>query len=116
MSEEKGFAVWLDSRMPTLKILWNDHMAKYYAPKNFNFWYYFGVLAMVVLVIQLVTGVWLLMSYQGSAEQAFASVEYIMRDVELGWVIRYARRIHVFSCRLHAYVPRIDVWLLQATS
>ena len=49
MSEEKGFAVWLDSRMPTLKILWNDHMAKYYAPKNFNFWYYFGVLAMVVL-------------------------------------------------------------------
>ena len=62
-------------------------MSKYYAPKNFNFWYYFGVLSMVVLVIQLVTGVWLTMSY--SPATAFASVEYIMRDVEYGWLLRY---------------------------
>ncbi|MDB9734715.1 cytochrome b N-terminal domain-containing protein [Porticoccaceae bacterium] len=128
MSEEKGFAVWLDSRMPTLKILWNDHMAKYYAPKNFNFWYYFGVLAMVVLVIQLVTGVWLLMSYQGSAEQAFASVEYIMRDVELGWVIRYAHStgasmfflvvyMHMFRGLMYGSYkpPRELVWIFGMT-
>ena len=90
MSNETGFAAWLNSRMPTLQREWKRHMSEYYAPKNFNFWYYFGVLSMVVLVIQLVTGIWLLMSYQGSAEQAFASVEYIMRDVDMGWIIRYA--------------------------
>jgi len=114
--------------MPTLKILWNDHMAKYYAPKNFNFWYYFGVLAMVVLVIQLVTGVWLLMSYQGSAEQAFASVEYIMRDVELGWIIRYAHStgasmfflvvyMHMFRGLMYGSYkpPRELVWIFGMT-
>ena len=90
MIEDKGFAAWFNSRMPSAKAMWEVHMSKYYAPKNFNFWYYFGVLSLVVLVIQLVTGIWLLMSYQGSAEEAFASVEYIMRDVELGWIIRYA--------------------------
>ena len=74
MSNETGFAAWINSRMPTLQREWKRHMSEYYAPKNFNFWYYFGVLSMVVLVIQLVTGIWLLMSYQGSAEQAFASV------------------------------------------
>ena len=128
MSEEKGFAAWLDSRMPTLKREWNRHMAEYYAPKNFNFWYYFGVLAMVVLVIQLVTGVWLLMSYQGSAEQAFASVEYIMRDVELGWVIRYAHStgasaffivvyMHMFSGLMYGSYkpPRELVWIFGMT-
>ena len=115
MSNETGFAAWLDSRMPTLKREWNRHMAEYYAPKNFNFWYYFGVLSMVVLVIQLITGIWLLMSYQGSSEQAFASVEYIMRDVELGWVIRYCtqyRCLCVLYGDLSPYVPRPDVRLL----
>ena len=128
MSENKGFAAWLDSRMPTLKVLWNDHMAEYYAPKNFNFWYYFGVLSMIVLVIQLVTGVWLLMSYQGSAEQAFASVEYIMRDVELGWVIRYAHStgasmffvvvyMHMFRGLMYGSYkpPRELVWIFGMT-
>ncbi len=90
MDKHSDFASWLDARLPTLKREWNRHMAEYYAPKNFNWMYYFGVLSIVVLLIQLVTGVWLLMSYQGSAEQAFASVEYIMRDVEYGWIIRYA--------------------------
>ena len=128
MSENKGFAAWLDSRMPTLKVLWNDHMAEYYAPKNFNFWYYFGVLSMIVLVIQLVTGVWLLMSYQGSAEQAFASVEYIMRDVELGWIIRYAHStgasmffvvvyMHMFRGLMYGSYkpPRELVWIFGMT-
>lgn len=83
-----GLVNWTDERFP-LTSLWNEHLAKYYAPKNFNFWYYFGSLAMLVLVIQLVTGIWLTMSYKPSAADAFASVEYIMRDVDWGWLIRY---------------------------
>ncbi|MBT8430346.1 MAG: cytochrome b N-terminal domain-containing protein, partial [Gammaproteobacteria bacterium] len=67
----------------------NEHLAQYYAPKNFNFWYFFGSLAMLVLVLQIVTGVWLAMMYKPSAADAFASVEYIMRDVEYGWLLRY---------------------------
>jgi ubiquinol-cytochrome c reductase cytochrome b subunit len=69
--------------------LWNDHLAKYYAPKNFNFWYFFGSLALLVLVLQIVTGIFLTMNYKPDAALAFASVEYIMRDVEWGWLIRY---------------------------
>ncbi|MBT7626734.1 MAG: cytochrome b [Proteobacteria bacterium] len=69
--------------------LWNEHVGQYYAPKNFNFWYYFGVLALVVLAIQILTGIWLVMSYKPDANFAFASVEYMMRDVEWGWLIRY---------------------------
>ena len=79
---------WVDARFPLLQ-LWNDHLARYYAPKNFNFWYFFGSLALLVLAIQIVTGIWLTMNYKPSAELAFASVEYIMRDVEWGWWIRY---------------------------
>ncbi len=69
--------------------MWEDHLSKYYAPKNFNFYYFFGSLALLVLVNQLLTGIWLTMSYEPSAEGAFASVEYIMRDVEYGWILRY---------------------------
>ena len=69
--------------------LWKAHLSEYYAPKNFNFWYYFGSLAMLVLVIQIVTGIFLTMHYKPDAAQAFASVEYIMRDVPWGWLIRY---------------------------
>ncbi|MBT5230675.1 MAG: cytochrome b [Methylococcales bacterium] len=68
---------------------WNKHLAQYYAPKNFNFWYYFGSLALLMLVNQILTGVWLTMNYKPDAELAFASVEFIMRDVEWGWLIRY---------------------------
>jgi ubiquinol-cytochrome c reductase cytochrome b subunit len=83
-----GLIDWTDDRFP-LTSLWNEHLAKYYAPKNFNFWYYFGSLAMLALVIQLLTGIWLAMMYKPSAAEAFASIEYIMRDVEFGWLIRY---------------------------
>jgi ubiquinol-cytochrome c reductase cytochrome b subunit len=83
-----GLLGWIDERFPLTKV-WNEHLAQYYAPKNFNFWYYFGSLAMLVLVLQIVTGIWLAMNYKPSAEDAFASVEYIMRDVEWGWLIRY---------------------------
>ncbi|MCW9079758.1 MAG: cytochrome b N-terminal domain-containing protein [Gammaproteobacteria bacterium] len=79
---------WIDERFPATKV-WNEHLAQYYAPKNFNFWYFFGSLAMLVLVLQIVTGVWLAMLYKPSAENAFASVEYIMRDVDFGWLLRY---------------------------
>src|SRR6056297_2727014 len=79
---------WVDERLPVIEA-WNKHLGKYYAPKNFNIWYFFGSLAMLVLVNQLVTGIWLTMSYNPSAEGAFASVEYIMRDVEWGWLLRY---------------------------
>jgi ubiquinol-cytochrome c reductase cytochrome b subunit len=79
---------WIDERFPATKV-WNEHLAEYYAPKNFNFWYFFGSLAMLVLVLQIVTGVWLAMLYKPSAEDAFASVEYIMRDVDYGWLLRY---------------------------
>jgi ubiquinol-cytochrome c reductase cytochrome b subunit len=79
---------WVDERFP-LMWYWNKHVGQYYAPKNFNFWYFFGVLMMLVLTIQIVTGIWLAMNYKPSAEHAFASVEYIMRDVEWGWWFRY---------------------------
>ena len=79
---------WVDQRFPLMS-LWREHLAEYYAPKNFNFWYYFGSLALVVLVLQIATGIFLVMHYKPDAAQAFASVEYIMRDVPGGWLIRY---------------------------
>jgi len=80
---------WFENRFPTLFEAYRVHMAEYYAPKNFNFWYIFGSLAMLVLVIQIVTGIFLVMHYKPDAALAFASVEYIMRDVPWGWLIRY---------------------------
>ncbi|CCQ10367.1 Ubiquinol--cytochrome c reductase, cytochrome B subunit [Pseudoalteromonas luteoviolacea B = ATCC 29581] len=79
---------WIDERIPMTRV-WNMHIAQYPAPKNFNFWYLFGSLAILVLVNQILTGIWLTMNFVPSAEGAFASVEYIMRDVEYGWLLRY---------------------------
>lgn len=113
----------IDARFPLTKI-WNEHLAKYYAPKNFNFWYFFGALALLVLVIQVVTGIWLTMNYKPSADEAFASVEYIMRDVSWGWLIRYMHStgasaffvviyLHMFRALLYGSYkkPRELVWL-----
>jgi ubiquinol-cytochrome c reductase cytochrome b subunit len=90
--QEKGrmaqLVDWIDARFPMTRFM-KEHASEYYAPKNFNFWYYFGSLALVVLVLQIVTGIFLTMNYKPSAADAFASVEYIMRDVEWGWLIRY---------------------------
>jgi ubiquinol-cytochrome c reductase cytochrome b subunit len=83
-----GLLGWIDARFPLSK-MWNEHLAEYYTPKNFNFWYYFGSLALLVLVMQILTGIWLTMNYKPDAELAFKSVEYIMRDVNWGWLIRY---------------------------
>ncbi len=79
---------WVDDRFPLTK-LWKEHLSEYYAPKNFNFWYFFGSLALLVLVIQIVSGIFLTMHYKPDAGLAFYSVEYIMRDVDWGWLIRY---------------------------
>lgn len=119
-----GLRDWVDDRFPLMQ-LWNDHMGQYYAPKNFNFWYYFGVLSMVVLALQIVTGIWLTMNYKPDAELAFASVEYIMRDVEWGWLIRYMHStgasafflviyLHMFRALLYGSYkkPRELLWVL----
>lgn len=79
---------WIDDRFPATKV-WNEHLAEYYAPKNFNFWYFFGSLALLVLVNQILTGIWLTMNYNPSGEEAYRSVEFIMRDVDWGWLLRY---------------------------
>jgi ubiquinol-cytochrome c reductase cytochrome b subunit len=79
---------WIDARFPMTK-MWKEHASEYYAPKNLNFWYYFGILATMVLAIQIITGIFLTMNYKPDAAQAFASVEFIMRDVPGGWLIRY---------------------------
>ena len=114
---------WVDDRFPATK-MFEDHMSKYYAPKNFNFWYFFGSLALLVLVNQLLTGIWLAMMYTPTAEGAFDSVEYIMRDVDYGWLIRYMHStgasaffvviyLHMFRALLYGSYqkPRELVWL-----
>jgi ubiquinol-cytochrome c reductase cytochrome b subunit len=87
-AKKNAFMAWIDARLPVTQAF-EKHMSKYYAPKNFNVWYMFGVLSMFVLVNQLLTGIWLTMNYVPSSDGAFASVEYIMRDVDYGWILRY---------------------------
>ncbi|WP_397471320.1 cytochrome bc complex cytochrome b subunit, partial [Rheinheimera sp.] len=84
----KNLMSWIEYRLPFMEKM-NLHVMQYPAPKNFNFWYFFGSLAMLVLVNQILTGIWLTMNFVPSAEGAFASVEYIMRDVDYGWLLRY---------------------------
>lgn len=88
-SAQEKLTNWFENRFPTAFYEYKKHMSEYYAPKNFNFWYVFGALAMLVLVIQIVTGIFLVMHYKPDAALAFGSVEYIMRDVPWGWLIRY---------------------------
>ena len=121
------FMEWVDARFPATK-MWEDHLSKYYAPKNFNFFYFFGSLALLVLVNQILTGIWLTMSYNPTAEGAFASVEYIMRDVEFGWILRYLHStgasaffvvvyLHMFRGLLYGSYqkPRELVWIFGMT-
>ena len=118
-----AFRDWVDARLPIMRA-WDTHMGGYYAPKNFNFWYFFGVLSLLVLVNQLLTGIWLTMSYTPNAEGAFASVEYIMRDVEYGWILRYMHStgasaffivvyLHMFRALLYGSYqkPRELIWI-----
>lgn len=118
-----GLLGWIDARFPLTK-LWREQVSEYYAPKNFNVWYLFGSLALLVLVNQIVTGIFLTMSYKPDAELAFASVEYIMRDVEWGWLIRYLHStgasaffvvvyLHMFRALLYGSYqkPRELLWI-----
>jgi ubiquinol-cytochrome c reductase cytochrome b subunit len=119
-----GFMKWIDDRFPFTETM-KAHATEYYASKNFNLWYVFGVLATVVLVLQLVTGIFLTMNYKPAAADAFASVEYIMRDVEWGWLIRYMHStgasfffivvyLHMFRAMLYGSYkkPRELIWII----
>ncbi|MFM9912946.1 MAG: cytochrome bc complex cytochrome b subunit [Methylophilaceae bacterium] len=119
----KSALAWIDARFPLTSTV-KAHLSEYYAPKNFNFWYYFGALALLVLVIQIVTGIFLTMNYKPDASMAFASVEYIMRDVTGGWIIRYMHStgasmffvvvyLHMFRGLLYGSHrnPRELIWL-----
>src|SRR6478609_4543881 len=116
---------WVNARAPGMMPVYRKHMTEYYAPKNFNFWYFFGSLALLVLVNQIVTGIFLTMHFKPAADQAFASIEYIMRDVEWGWLIRYMHStgaslffivvyLHMFRGLMYGSYkkPRELVWLL----
>lgn len=124
MGSYSGFNKWLNDRLPVTRFF-EDHMSKYYAPKNLNIWYIFGVLSLVVLVNQLLTGVWLTMSYNPSGEGAFESIEYIMRDVNFGWLLRYLHStgasaffvvvyLHMFRGMMYGSYrkPRELVWII----
>src|SRR3970040_1338520 len=115
---------WIDDRFP-LTLVRGKHLSKYYTPKNFNFWYFFGSLALLVLVMQIVTGIFLTMHYKPDTELAFASVEYIMRDVSWGWLIRYLHStgasfffivvyLHMFRAMMYGShrKPRELLWIL----
>jgi len=120
----KRFAGWIDDRYP-MTSTWEQHVSKYYAPKNFNFWYFFGSLALIVLVAQILTGIFLTMHYKPDTGLAFASVEYIMRDVDWGWLIRYMHStgaslffvvvyLHMFRAFLYGSHrgPRELLWII----
>ncbi|MGA7179281.1 MAG: cytochrome bc complex cytochrome b subunit [Thiobacillaceae bacterium] len=123
MSRMQQLMTWVDDRFP-LTATFKAHLSEYYAPKNFNFWYFFGSLALLVLVIQIVTGIFLAMHYKPDANMAFASVEYIMRDVDWGWLIRYIHStgasaffivvyLHMFRGLMYGSYrrPRELIWL-----
>jgi len=120
----KNLLGWIDERFPLIET-WKLHLSEYYAPKNFNFWYFFGGLAILVLVIQILSGIFLTMSYKPDALFAFASVEYIMRDVQSGWLIRYIHStgasmffiviyLHIFRGLLYGSYrkPRELLWII----
>jgi len=124
MSRIEALRGWVDARFP-LTSMWKEHIGEYYAPKNFNFWYYFGSLALLVLVMQILTGIFLTMNYKPDAASAFASVEYIMRDVSWGWLIRYMHStgasmffvvvyLHMFRGLMYgsSRAPRELVWVI----
>jgi ubiquinol-cytochrome c reductase cytochrome b subunit len=120
----KNLVGWVDDRFPLLDT-WKEHLSEYYAPKNFNFWYFFGSLALLVLVIQILSGIFLTMSYKPDALFAFASVEYIMRDVQWGWLLRYVHStgasmffvvvyLHIFRGMMYGSYrkPRELLWII----
>ncbi len=120
----KNLVGWVDDRFPLMDT-WKEHLSEYYAPKNFNFWYFFGSLSLLVLVIQILSGIFLTMSYKPDALFAFGSVEYIMRDVQWGWLLRYIHStgasmffvvvyLHIFRGMIYGSYrkPRELLWII----
>ena len=118
---------WVNSRLPVSNTF-ERHLSKHPVPSKVNFWYLFGALASVVLIIQIVSGIWLIMPYSNTEEEAFASIEYIMRDVDYGWVIRYMHTtgasmffavvyLHMFRGLLYGSYqkPKELVWIFGCT-
>ena len=125
--KSSGFFNWINSRLPIVNT-YERHLSKHPVPKKVNFWYMFGALASVVLIIQIVSGIWLMFGYENTEEGAFASIEYIMRDIEYGWVIRYMHTtgasmffavvyLHMFRGLLYGsyHKPRELVWVFGMT-
>jgi len=125
--QSSGFFNWINSRLPIVNT-YERHLSKHPVPKKVNFWYMFGALASVVLIIQIVSGIWLMFGYENTEEGAFASIEYIMRDIEYGWVIRYMHTtgasmffavvyLHMFRGLLYGsyHKPRELVWVFGMT-
>ncbi len=123
-AQKKGLKAWLYKRLPIEEFI-STQLTGYYAPKNFNFWYFFGVLSVVVLVMQLFTGIFLTMFYRVGAHTSFGSVQFIMREVDYGWLIRYMHAVgasaffvivylHIFRALLYGSYrrPRELLWLI----
>ena len=122
-----GIFNWLNSRLPIVNT-YERHLSKHPVPKKVNFWYMFGALASVVLIVQIVSGIWLMFGYENTEEGAFASIEYIMRDIEYGWIIRYMHTtgasmffavvyLHMFRGLMYGsyHKPRELVWIFGMT-
>jgi ubiquinol-cytochrome c reductase cytochrome b subunit len=126
-NQSSGIFNWVNDRLP-IKNTYERHLSKHPVPKKVNFWYLFGALALVVLIIQIVSGIWLMFGYENTEEGAFASVEYIMRDVDYGWVVRYMHTtgasmffavvyLHMFRGLMYGsyHKPRELVWIFGMT-
>jgi ubiquinol-cytochrome c reductase cytochrome b subunit len=124
VTKKNAFMEWIDKRYPWTPF-WKRHMSEYYAPRNFNFWYYFGALSLVVFVMQIVTGIWLVMEYTPTGEESFASVQHIMREVRYGWLLRFMHTtgasaffvvvyLHMYRALIYGSYqkPRELVWLI----
>jgi len=127
MSRTKQFLQWIDNRFP-LSSIWQKNFTQYYAPKNLNFWYYFGAFSLLVLVNQILTGIWMSMYYTPTDKEAFSSIQHTMRYVNFGWLIRYMHStgasaffvviyLHIYRCIIYGSyrMPRELLWLIGVT-
>lgn len=124
LSKKSGFMEWVDARYPWTDF-WKKHLSEYYAPRNFNFWYFFGSFSLLVFVMQILTGIWLVMEYTPTAEGSFASIQHIMREVRYGWLLRFMHTtgasaffivvyLHMYRGLIYGSYqkPRELVWLI----
>jgi len=124
MSKKRAFMEWIDKRYPWTDF-WKKHLSEYYAPRNFNFWYYFGSFSLLVFVLQILTGIWLVMEYTPTADQSFQSIQHIMREVRFGWLLRFMHTtgasaffivvyLHMYRGLIYGSYkkPRELVWLI----